>query len=285
MRPNAAIANLEYVRIEPATFWMGCVPNDDVCEPLEKPRHQVTLTRPYWLARTETTVGAFRRFVAATGYRTQAQQAGRGRFWRFDVNEWDWVAGLTWQTPFDRMEAAPDNWPVVQVVWADADAYCKWAGGRLPTEAEWEHAARGGSNDARFPWGDSPTPEIAGRKHANGPDEATKRQFATFEHFAGYDDGYPRVAPVGSFAANGFGLHDMAGNVYEWTADWIADAPYAEGSVTDPKGLPTGEIKALRGGGWGYPPHQLRASYRAFADPNFLTATFGFRCAADKPPR
>ena len=107
--------------------------------------------------------------------------------------------------------------------------------------------------------------------------------FPSFDTIAGYDDGYGRIAPVGLFPPNQYALHDMAGNVYEWTADWIADAPYSRTNAVDPAGLVGGDIKAVRSSGWGYPPEQMRLSFRGIADLDFWTATFGFRCAADAP--
>lgn len=273
-----------YVRIAPAVFMMGCVPGDGACDEIEHQRHEVSLTRGYWIATTETTVGAYARFVAATGWRTRADETGRGRFWRHDIGEWDWIEGLSWRTPYDPHAPAAADAPAVQIAWRDADAFCRWSGGRLPTEAEWEYAARGGLADARYPWGDASMPLVAGVRQANSPDESTHREFSSFAYFTGYDDGFARAAPVASFAPNGFGLHDTAGNAYEWTNDWIAEAPYGSAPRTDPQGLPAGEVKALRGGGWGYPPEHLRASHRAYADPDFWTATFGFRCARDAPP-
>lgn len=272
-------------RIPAGVFLMGCVPADRRCEPTELPRRKITLSRTFWLARTETTVGQYRRFVAQTNYRTEADKRGQGRFWRFDLNEWDWINGLSWRAPFASNEPAPDNWPAVQVSWGDANAYCHWAGGRLPTEAEWERAARGGREGQIHIWGSASTPEVSGVKYANGPDIATAKEFPTFATFKNYNDGYTRIAPVASFAPNRYGLYDMAGNAYEWTADWIVDGPYPAGPATDPRGLPNGEIKAVRGAGWGYPPEQLRVSFRGIAGLDFWTATFGFRCAWDANPQ
>ena len=272
------------VAIPAGDFLMGCVPADTGCEAIEQPRHRVTISQPYRLARTETTIAQFRKFVLTTGYRTAAEQRGQGRFWRFDINEWDWIAGLDWQHPFDAATVGGDDWPVVQIAWPDANAYCRWAGGRLPSEAEWERAARGGRDGKLHVWGNARLPLLNGVPQANGPDANTAREFTSFAAFAGYDDGFARIAPVAQFPANGFGLHDMAGNVYEWTADWIDDAPYPAGDAIDPKGRPTGEIKAVRGAGWGYPPSQFRTSFRGIAGTDFWTATFGFRCAWDDKP-
>lgn len=281
---DPAVSDPMAARIPAGTFQMGCVPDDRRCEQTEFPRHDVTLTQPFWLARTETTVGQYRRFVAETGYQTEADKRGQGRFWRFDINEWDWVDGLSWRAPFSANQPAPDEWPAVQIAWADADAYCKWAGGRLPTEAEWERAARGGAEGQISVWGNAPLPVVDRVPQANAPDINTAREFTTFSTFANYDDGYARIAPVGRFPANSYGLRDMAGNAYEWTADWIADGPYPAGAQTDPRGLPNGEIKAVRGAGWGYPPEQFRTSFRGIAGLDFWTATFGFRCAWDTNP-
>lgn len=274
----------EYRHVPAGVFEMGCVPSDSLCEPNEYPRHRVTLSRDYWLARTETTVGQFRNFVTVTGYRTLAERDNRGRFWRFDKAEWDWVPGLSWKEPFEVGQTAPDDWPTVQIAWQDADAYCRWTGGRLPTEAEWERAARGGRDAIIHVWGNETLPVVGGINQVNGPDKATALEFKSFPHFAGYDDGYARVAPVARFPPNSYGLHDMAGNAYEWTADWIDDGPYPPDDPVDPKGRASGDIKAVRGAGWGYPPEQFRISYRAIAGTDFWTATFGFRCARDVAP-
>ena len=280
----SAVPVTGYVPVPAGTFEMGCVPQDSLCEASEKPRHPVTLTKPFWMARTETTVAQFRQFVAATGYRTKAERTGRGRFWRLDISEWDWIDGLSWRAPFARSSAAPDDWPALQVSWEDADAYCRWSGGRLPTEAEWERAARGGVDGKLHVWGDAALPVVAGVPQVNGPDARTATAFPTFAHFQGYDDAYAKVAPVGSFPPNPYGLFDMAGNAYEWTADWNDDRPYPAGAAIDPTGPETGTEKAVRGAGWGYPPDQFRVSFRGLAGLDFWTATFGFRCVRDRAP-
>lgn len=273
---------LSYVRLEAGSFTMGCVPGDSSCAAEERPAHPVTLTRPFWLSRTEVTIAAFARF-AATGARTDAERRGQGRMWVGDTG-WEWVDGLTWRTPFAAGVDGDPRWPAVQVSWADAAGFCRWSGGRLPTEAEWEYAARGGRSGERFPWGDAPTPRVNGVVHANGPDERALVRFPRWDVFTGFDDGYETLAQVGRFAPNGFGLVDIAGNAWEWVADWFAADAYATQQALDPRGPASGTGHVARGGSWGYAPRQLRSSERGWAESGFWTATFGFRCARDAPP-
>lgn len=260
---------------------MGCVSGDPHCQAHEQPAHRVTISRTYRLSRTEVTVAAFRRFTSSTGFKTRAEQTGRGRAYRLDTQAWDWVPGLTFQTPLDRAVKADDRWPAVQVAWTDAHAYCAWAGGRLPTEAEWERAARGGRDSERFPWGNQSTPRIDGVLFANGPDETMHRRYPRWAYFAGFDDGIETIAPVASFEANAYGLYDMAGNAWEWTADWFAADTYSRGQATDPTGPVSGTAHVARGGAWAYAPEQHRNSERGYAETGFWTMTFGFRCARD----
>lgn len=273
---------IERVRLPAGSFLMGCVPDDNQCDPNVKPRHRVKLTKGYYLAKFETSIAEFERFVDATKFQTLAEREMRGRMWLPERSEWDWVRGLSWKYPLKPGIVGDPRWPAVQVSWYDADAFCRWAGGRLPTEAEWEYAARNAQDGQLHVWGRSATPRTGKRLHANGPDKSLGREIPSFERFAEYDDGHAYLAPVGSYSANLAGLHDMAGNAYEWVADWVADGPYEGiGAVVEPKGLNESEIKGLRGGGWGYPPSHFRLSFRGIADPNFRTATFGFRCAWD----
>ena len=177
---------LEYVYIPPGTFKMGCVPGDSGCDDDEKPRHEVTITRGVWLGKTEVTWGAYRRFFQV------ADAMG------------------------NKGSGAGDRHPVVNVSWNDAVAFCSWSGGRLPTEAEWEYAARGGVEGKKYPWGNSLDHEQANYSGTGGRDR------------------WDRTSPVGSFAPNGYGLYDMAGNVWEWVWDWY-DANYdSTASGSDP---------------------------------------------------
>jgi formylglycine-generating enzyme required for sulfatase activity len=177
---------------------MGCVPGDGACQSPEKPRHQVTLTRAYGLLATEVTLGQFRAFAGATGHRTHAERDGWG--FSFDRDGYVREDGLSWKAPGFFQE---EDHPVVQVSWHDAVAYCAWAGGRLPTEAEWEYAARGGVAGGRFVWGDT-ADAIRMPRAANVADASAQPHFPWWAVFPNYRDGFGWTAPVGSFVPNGF---------------------------------------------------------------------------------
>ncbi len=260
-----------------AQFEMGCVPGDAVCQSHEKPRHQVALTRAYALLATEVTRGQFRTFAGTMGYRTLAEREGWG--FAFDRAGYKRQDDLSWSAPGFFQE---DDHPVVQVSWDDAAAYCAWAGGRLPTEAEWEYAARGGAEGTRFVWGDN-ADGIRAPMGANVADESVRPHFPWWVVFPNYHDGYPWTAPTRSFAANAFGLFDMAGNVWEWTADWYAPTAYASSSALDPQGPTSGRSRVVRGSSWGDEPLVLRVSERSSHAPEHRSYFHGFRCARNEP--
>ena len=237
-RATAAFFNRKLKSESPATF----VP--------EHPRHEVTLSRPFHLGATEVTRGQFRAFVTATGYRTDAEKDGRG-FGGFNptrregqVNEHG-----DWRLAGDP--AATDDHPVAGVSWNDAVAFCAWLSRkekvkyRLPTEAEWEYACRAGTR-TRFWTGDEPATLLRG---ANVPDASYKEGWGgrlLFEWLE-ENDGYAGAAPVGSFAANPWGLYDMHGNVWEWCQDGFDPKFYKAGAV-DPAGPEDRPTRAMRGG-------------------------------------
>jgi len=182
--------------------------------------------------------------------------------------------------------------PVDDVSWHDADRFCKRLSEmegvtyRLATEAEWEYAAIGGrKKKTEYVWGNEPVPLVGGVKYANVADDryAAKygEAFPEPQVFAGYDDGFAGVAPVGSFAPNGYGLYDMAGNVFEWCGDWYTERSYEDTARTDPRGPASGRGRCMRGGGWANPPRFLRLSGRFQNTPEYQSIGVGFRCVRE----
>lgn len=220
-----------------------------------------TRAAPFRLMRTEVTNREFGAFVETTGWVTDAERTEAG--WVFSDGRWLTVRGAQWRTPRgpgSGLTGLADH-PVVQVSQRDAEAFCSWAGLRLPRDSEWEYAARG-ADGRRFPWGNAPP------RAPNQPIRANLGADHCCAAEAG--DGYLFTAPVGVFTAGAspFGILDMAGNVQEWTASPVAGAPGR--AVT-------------RGGGWGADPDGLRVTLR-HADPITVgTDMTGFRCAADPP--
>jgi formylglycine-generating enzyme required for sulfatase activity len=208
-RPTPPAARTVWRRIPAGTSWMGCVPSDTRCDTAEQPRVQNQIGKPYEMLDREVSAGDFRGFAAAA----------------------------TLQMPRQPEWYADDSHPVVNVTWTEAQAYCGWIGGRLPSEAEWEHAARGGLDGRLFPWGD----EFSGQAVARHNLPAEKFDF---------------TAPVGLFPPNAFGLHDMAGNVWEWTS-----SEHRPTHSTEP--APGYDLRTIKGGSWDNSPRRLRVSERA----------------------
>jgi formylglycine-generating enzyme required for sulfatase activity len=220
------------------------------------PQHRVTLSA-FCLDRTEVTVKSYAACVIAKTC----------------------IAPHVEVSTLCNRDDRPDH-PVVCVDWSQAAAYCTWRGARLPTEAEWEYAARG-SDGRSYPWGnDAPT---AKRVNACGSEcVAFGKRVLGRDWVAMYDgdDGWDTTAPVGSFPAGAspFGVLDMAGNVWEWTADWRAD--YTAAPATNPHGPATGTARVNRGGGWhGHLAGDIRATARSSDDPALRSNSVGFRCA------
>jgi formylglycine-generating enzyme required for sulfatase activity len=211
---------LTYVWIAPGTFTMGCSPGDSGCYDYEKPPHLVTITKGFWIGQTEVTQAAYERVIGSNPSHSKGTSL-----------------------------------PVETISWDEAGAYCKAVGMRLPTEAEWEYAARGGNPAARY----GKLDEIAWYKRNSGS--------TTHE--------------VQQKRANGYGLNDTLGNVWEWVGDWYDEKYYASSPAIDPKGPSSGTLRTLRGGSSGVSSRNARVSNRDGVVPGFPYVSFGVRCAGD----
>ena len=282
------------VLIREGEFWMGSSPSDRVVEECvqnrmkqetcqgwfqpEQPRHRVAVDT-FYLDRYEVNNRLFDKFVQATGHRTTAEREGNARAF-VEGKGWETVNGASWRQPEGDATVFVSNrreHPVVAVSWEDANTYCRHYGKRLPTEAEWEYAARAGTQTGYW-WGNG-NPGF--RSVANVADESAKRLVNTI--MTGYDDGYERTSPVGAYDANPWGLHDMNGNVNEWMADWYGSTYYQQSPERNPQGPSSGTYRVLRGGSWLDQPLFIRSAYRGGNTPTYRGGINGFRCAQDAP--
>ena len=278
------------VQLPGSEFLMGTEDLDGFPADGEGPVRPVVVRR-FYIDQFAVSNEKFAAFINATGYKTEAEQFG----WSFvfggllpddfpDTRAvvaapwWRQVEGADWQHPFGPQSSLDGilNHPVVHVSWNDAQAYCSWAGKRLPTEAEWEYAARGGLEQKRFPWGDELAP---GGEHVMNIWEGTFPSKNTLE------DGYLGTAPVDAFPANGFGLHNASGNVWEWCADWFSTDFHLNASLKHPSGPSSGEANVIRGGS--YLCHdsycnRYRVAARSSNQPSSSTGNMGFRCARNR---
>ncbi len=281
-------AAIKLVLIPPGTFVMGS-PEDEPghnAHGYDETPHSVTLTRPFYLSKYETTVGQFRRFVATTDYVADSEKNGGGHA-HDAAAVWKLRPGMSWQKPgyagpFELSNAHP----VVQVSHADATAFCRWLNEKprgdsepagtyaLPTEAQWEWACRAG-NAARYWWGND---EDATGRVANVGDRMLKWVQPEWPRTVmAMDDQHAFAAPVGSYQPNPFRLHDMLGNVWEFCATRYG--PYPKQAVTDPGDGDPQRGFAVRGGGWSNEPVDVRCASRTADPPHFTHSNLGFRVA------
>ena len=260
------------VVVPSGSYEMGSPSREDGRDDDEGPVHRVRIAEPFAVGVHEVTRGEWRRFVAATGHST-----GRS-CWTYEGGEWKERSGRSWRAPgFEQ----GDGHPVVCVSWEDAKAYVGWLSGetgseyRLLSESEWEYAARAGTVTSRY-WGSS---EGGQCRHANGGDRSVDRRYGNWPWgTASCDDGHIHTSPVGSFAANGYGLHDVMGNVWEWVEDCLhedyAGAP-SDGSIWTSGG--NCGRRVLRGGSWNNSPRNLRTANRFFYEAGDRSYVYGFR--------
>jgi formylglycine-generating enzyme required for sulfatase activity len=276
---------MTFVLIPPGTFRIG--------SPADEPGRNgggydetpatITLTRPFYLSKFETTVGQFRRFVRATSYVTDVEKAGGGNA-HDEKAVWKHRPGTSWLKPgFAAPFELRDDHPVVHVSHTDALAFCDWLQKNasdpkriygLPTEAQWEWACRAGTA-TRYWWG--PDEDTTG-KVANVGDRSLKRVHPDWPRtIMAMDDGHAFLAPVGSYRPNAFGLHDMLGNAWEFCATRYG--PYSKDHATDPGDLDPKRGFAVRGGGWSNVAADVRCASRNADPPHFGHSNLGFRVA------
>ncbi|WP_442867199.1 formylglycine-generating enzyme family protein [Acidovorax sp. NCPPB 3576] len=292
---------MPFVRIPAGRFRMGSDESPDALAasyPLmerkrfslladEAPVHTVRIRRAFYLGQTEVTVGQFRRFIEASGYRPESEADGTGGYgYNPDYDPATTERGdafegrdrrYSWRNPGF---AQGEDHPVVNITWHDAHALAAWLSSteghryRLPTEAEWEYACRAGTR-TRYPHGDDPESLV---RHANTFDQDAAPYWPRWQAQAlkGHD-GHAFTAPVASYPANAFGLHDMVGNAWEWVSDWHGDTAYAESARDDPQGPAQGSVRVRRGGSWHTWPLYARCSYRNWNSPDTRYTLVGMR--------
>ena len=247
------------------------------------PRHRVKISKPYYMGAYEVTVGEFRKFVNATGYKTTAEKEGTA--WGYDKDgEWGEQKGLNWRAP--GIEQG-DNHPVTCVSWEDAREYIKWLNKQedpkrpegyvyaLPSEAQWEYACRAGS-ETSFYWGED---ESGGKGYLNGAGTEGAPNGEDWTYHFPFNDGYKGTSPVGSFKPNDWGLYDMLGNVWEWCQDWYDEDYYEKSPEQDPPGPGSGSSRVYRGGGWGSLAGSCRFANRSWYVPGNRRDDLGLRLA------
>jgi len=250
------------VLIPAGEFQMGDMLNEGHAD--ERPVHKVYLDA-FYIDRYEVTNAQYRRFVQATGHREPEGYGYVDGEWKEGFRPWlvgygyvdgEWKEGFK---PWSDENFNGDDQPVVCVSWEDAEAYAEWADKRLPTEAEWEKAARGGLVGMSYPWGDKITGENA-------------------NYGKSINEGM--TTPVGSYPPNGYGLYDMTGNAWEWCADWYGSGYYRDSPGENPTGPNSGKLRVFRGGSWLNSPYELRVANRNVIGPTYSYTFIGFRCVS-----
>jgi formylglycine-generating enzyme len=291
LRANAG-STADMIRLDGGPFLMGTESDEGFPADGEGPVRTVTLDA-FYMDRYPVTNEQFAEFVRQTGYKTDAERFD----WSFVFHKhippeaydrlvdrtapgvawWCKVNGAAWSRPEgpDSSVAGREHYPVVQMSWNDAAEFAKWAGKRLPTEAEWEYAARGGLEQKTYPWGDELTP---GGRHLCNIWQGVFPDLDTAE------DGYAGVAPVDTYPPNGYGFYTITGNVWEWCGDWFDPRFHVTGTRVNPVGPPEGGAKVMKGGS--YLCHKsycnrYRVAARTSNTPDSATTNIGFRCVRD----
>jgi sulfatase modifying factor 1 len=248
-------------------------------EMVNRKKHLVRITKPFYLGTTEVTVGQFRRFVESAGYKTEAESDGKGGYgWDEQGAAFKQDPKYTWRSPGF---AQTDDHPVVNVSWNDAVAFCDWLSKqegqtyRLPTEAEWEYSCRAGQATRYWSGNDPETLATVG----NVADGTAKEKYPNWISAITAKDGYIFTAPVGHFRPNEFGLFDMHGNVSEWCIDWYDSDYYSKAPTADPLNSSEAAGRVIRGGGWRGIPRFCRSAVRSRDAPEFRHYFLGFRVA------
>jgi len=276
VKPFGVADCTEIIFIKGGSFRMGSeIDSDDD----EKPVHTIQVSS-FWLGKYEVTVAQFKIFISETGYQSDAEKGDGSYIWTGRNQEKR--SGVNWRCDArgNVRKFSEMNNPVIHVSWNDAVAYCDWLSRktgqiyRLPTEAEWEYAARSGGKMHTYSWGNNLP---GGRIGGNIADESLKRALGWSSICDGYDDGYVYTAPVGSYQPNELGLFDLTGNVWEWCLDWYDSGYYKRSTQDDPLGPPSGTLRVLRGGSWYDEPTFVRCCCRGGDSPDSRSGGVGFR--------
>jgi len=282
-------ATSQMVRLEGGTFLMGTDYSEAFVDDGEGPIREIELN-PFWIDKTTVTNEMFARFIAETGHKTDAETFGwsfvfwahipKAKFRELVVDTvaaaqwWCKVPGANWQAPEgpgSSIRSRADH-PVVHVSWRDAVRYCEWSEGRLPTEAEWEYAARGGLVQKLYPWGD---------KLRDGGKHLCNIWQGEFPHHDTGEDGFAGTCPVEAFPPNGYGLYSVTGNTWEWCADWFSPSFHVTGARLNPQGPVTGTNRVIKGGSFlchkSY-CNRYRVAARSSNTPDSSSSHMSFRC-------